>query len=373
MTDEIFKAENGDEVVWLRLNRLKSVKLCENLLRGKLEKSPMPMITDDVIKSKAIGLSSAVESAIGYWRVSPESLNAKILSRYYFLLQMTIAEQVSSIKNTDDLKTVQRHTENGHGLGTIIDPNADFPNNYFTRSGHFYSYAKTVGIDTKKFDLEKRPRNFEDIHDKSKIVNLLDLFRRIPELSSIIEEYIDLPPLCFNIGHPELNILDDLDDMKEQIRETKQLNFKPREKSSICSTYIAFYSNSKKITPEYLESLGFPMEDFALRANVDSDAKYITAKLIHPSNQRWFTCIETYRSSYSPTSIIAPLWNATNDNIVINLTLLYTLSIIVRYLPDHWYRINTGDLNHIGSLVEYYISIIDHILPLQMLPRSRKK
>lgn len=32
MRDEIFKAENVDELVWLRLNRFKSIQLCENLM-----------------------------------------------------------------------------------------------------------------------------------------------------------------------------------------------------------------------------------------------------------------------------------------------------------------------------------------------------
>ena len=146
---ETFRAENTDEIVWLRLNRLKSVKLCEKLIRKKLAKSPNPNITEDVIKAKAVGLSSAIKSAIGYWQVKPQSINAKVLSLYYFLLQMTIAEQVSSVRNTDDLKTVQKHTENGHGLGTISAEDKDFPENYFTfaiRSGHFYSYSKFLGI-----------------------------------------------------------------------------------------------------------------------------------------------------------------------------------------------------------------------------------
>jgi len=73
MKSEKFKAENSDELVWLRLNRLKSARLCENLIKDKLEKKANPRITDDIIKSKAIGLSSAIESAIGYWQAQPTS------------------------------------------------------------------------------------------------------------------------------------------------------------------------------------------------------------------------------------------------------------------------------------------------------------
>ena len=36
-------------------------------------------------------------------------------------------------------------------------------------------------------------------------------------------------------------------------------------------------------------------------------------------------------------------------------------------MPDVWYRITSGEDNHIGSLIDYYISVMDHVLPLQML------
>jgi hypothetical protein len=372
MRDETYKAENVDEIVWLRLNRLKSVKLCENLIRKKLTKSPNPLITEEIIKAKAIGLSSAIDSAIGYWEVNPRSLNAKILSRYYFLLQMTIAEQVSSVKNTDDLKEVQRHTENGHGLGTIIQPEIDFPDNYFTfavRGGHFYSYTKSLGIDTKKYDFDKRPRKFSDITDKTKIVNLVDLFRRIPELSNVIEEYTDKPPLSFHIGYSQMNNQHELDAVKAHIQKTGQFALTAPITSNEKTSYLAIYSESELVTAEYLDSLSLPMTDFKVETDSHSKERYIVGKLIHPSDKHWHQHIKTYHSSYAPSSYVVPLWGATSDNIVINFTLLYTLSIIVRYLPDLWYRINTGDLNHIGSLTEYYISIVDHVLPLEMLER----
>lgn len=372
MRHETFKAENIDEIVWLRLNRLKSARLCENLIREKLAHSPNPLITEDIIKSKAIGLSSAVDSAIGYWQVAPQSVNAKVLSRYYFLLQMTIAEQVSSVKNVDDLKTVQKHTENGHGLGTITNSEQEFPANYFTfaiRGGHFHSYAKSLGIDTKKYDLEKRPRKFSDITDNSKIVNLIDLFRRIPELSNIIEEYTDQPPLCFHVGHSDLNMRNNLDAVKEHINKTGQFVLSAPVTSTEKTTFISVYSDSDKVTPEYLASLGLPITDFKVTQGLGSNEFYITGQFVHPSDKIWHQKLKTYSSFYAPTSLIVPLWNETSDIIVINFTLLYTLSIIVRYLPDLWYRINTGDLNHIGSLTEYYVSIIDHIIPLKMLER----
>lgn len=374
MREETYKAENIDEIIWLRLNRLKSVKLCENLIRKKLSKSPNSLITEEIIKSKAVGLSSAIDSAIGYWQVNPQSINAKVLSRYYFLLQMTIAEQVCSVKNTADLKEVQKHTEYGHGLGTITQPTLEFPENYYTfaiRGGHFHSYTKSLGIDTKKYDFEKRPRVFSDIEDKdsSKIVNLIDLFRRIPELSNVIEEYTDKPPLSLHIGYSLMDNQHGFDAIKNHMDKTGKYTLSAPITSAETNSFINIYSESNKVTPEYLSTLGMPLTDFQIKTDTHSQEKYIIGKLIHPSDKQWHQYLKTYRSSYSPTTYVVPLWGETSDNIVINFTLLYTLSIIVRYLPDLWYRINTGDLDHIGSLIEYYVSTIDHILPLQMLER----
>ncbi len=53
--------------------------------------------------------------------------------------------------------------------------------------------------------------------------------------------------------------------------------------------------------------------------------------------------------------------------------ILYGFSIIVRYLPDVWYEISSGELDHIGSLIEYYLSIVDKVIPLEMLRRITER
>ena len=53
--------------------------------------------------------------------------------------------------------------------------------------------------------------------------------------------------------------------------------------------------------------------------------------------------------------------------------ILYSLSIIVRYLPDIWYEISSGERDHIGSLIEFYLSIVDKVIPLEMLKRITER
>lgn len=372
MEQESYKAEDSSELVWLRLNRLKSVKLCENLIRKKLKGNQSASLSDELINAKAIGLSSAIESAIGYWQVQPQSLNAKILSRYYFLLQMTIAEQVSNVTNTDSLKEVQKHTESGHGLATITSPENDFPNNFYVYpliGGHFYSYCKSLGIDIKNASFSSRQRDFSKITEHEKLIGISDILRRVPEIMNVVEEHLGLPPLSFHVGHSDLNMRINLDKYKAHLDLTGRppVDNKPSEPEM--TTFVEFYSKSENVTIEYLNSLKLPITDLESRMGSVSKKPLITGKVVHASDIYWWQHLPTYSSSYATNTYAIPLWSPNYDSIIVNFAALYSLSIIVRYMPDLWYRLNSGDLNHIGSLLEYYVSVIDHTVPLQMLAR----
>lgn len=111
---EWFVGTNADELIRLRFLRLKSVEISRKLIIEKCEKANVNL-NENIIHEKAKGLSSTIESALNYWNINENSLNARILSRYYALLQLTIAEEVASIKNNSNLKEAQKHTEQGHG------------------------------------------------------------------------------------------------------------------------------------------------------------------------------------------------------------------------------------------------------------------
>ncbi|MGF9741438.1 hypothetical protein ABEX38_29150 [Priestia megaterium] len=366
--------ENPQETIWLRFNRLKSVKMCELLIEGKnLNLAEEQRLGDDLISKKAIGLSSAIESALGFWNSSSDSLNAKVLSRYYALLQLTIAEQVSSVKNKDDLERIQRHTEFGHGLATIRNLDDGFPTNFFvfvTRSGHFYSFAKSLGLNTRDIDFERRPRDYDSIEDKDKLISLIDLFRCIPELQPVIHEYLNVPPLSFQVVHSSKNMQIESEKMRQHIFNlpdvtSKNEEVEPKEKT----TYISIIPTSQYVTLEYLNKLNLPIKNIKEEKSIGSEETLFGGEFIHPMEGYWYEYLDTYKSSHSGTSIIVPVLNKINDPILIHLMILYCLSIIVRYLPNVWYEITEGELDHIGSLIEYYLSIVDKVIPLKMLTR----
>lgn len=371
--NERFVSQNPEELMWLRINRLRSVKLCESLLYKKCEHKGIDIIDKNLMSKKAIGLSSAIESAIGYWNQKPENLNSRILSRYYALLQMTIAEQVSSVNNNDDLSTIQKHTEYGHGLATITDNTGEFPFNYYvllSKSGHFHAYTRFLGYDASKIEFEKRPRKFKDVIEPNKLIPLIDLFRRIPELQPVLDEYLGVNPLSFQVIYSDTNRILESKRRQEYIERTGRFVFdlpEPEDVEKI--TFVSILPASDSQTLDYFSNLPLPFFDLEEKTAIASDEKIFDGKFKHKNEGYWHQYLPLYRTSYCGTSYVVPIFNIIDDAILINLMLMYCLSIIVRYLPDLWYKIHSGELDHIGSLIEYYLSIFDHVIPLQMLER----
>lgn len=351
---ERFVADDVSEATWLRLKRLSSSQLCKRVI----EKNS-PELTPDILEKKSLGMSSAVRSAFGYWDTKEGGLNSRILSRYYALLQITIAEQISSSDPKADLASVQKHTEYGHGLYTQRTEDGLFPNNMMVgclKSGHFYSYVKSLGFNIKEHADDKRPRSADELEGKTAI-SLSDLLRRVPELQGVLKEYLGKDPLSFQFGHAQKNMMD----RSEKIDPEKG-NF----------TYAAIYPHGANVTPEQISEYGFEIEqiEWETPRNVE-DEPYLVGKVFHAKNDLWWNSVESCKSGYCGTSIVVPYWGM-KDQFVLHLAILYTFSIVVRYLPEVWYEIEHGELDYIRAMLEHYLVIVDKVLPKAAVERLTK-
>jgi hypothetical protein len=356
-------AENLGEAIWLRLRRLTSPTLCARIISAR-----SAGLNPDIVAQKGQEVASSVRSALGYWQSQPASLNAKVLTRYYALLQISIAEQVASPASTADLREIQSHTEGGHGLWTIANPNQDFPANYMVacrNRGHFYEYCRFKGIDVTSFASKARPDLWGDLSEdaKSRLASLTDLFRRIPELQLLIEETFGTQPLSFRVAHAHQNMFEQVERQRKHMMTTGQMAFDPPVTGPDVVTYVGIYPHGQKLTPEYLNSFGLPIKN--IRPANDSTSKwpYFIGDLKHPKEKYWYQCLDTYKSGYCGTSIIVPLWGTITDAFLIHFMTLYALSIVVRYLPQLWHEIEDGNLDHIRALIEHYLVIVDNVLP----------
>lgn len=362
-------ADDVAEAMWLRLRRLTSGQLCKKII-----KRYSASLSQDILDKKADGMAWAIRSALGYWSVRDGELNARILSRYYALLQVSIAELISSNDPRDDLSTIQRHTEYGHGLFQLSKEEGEFPHNYYIgclNSGHFPMYCKKVGFDMQAYAHNKRPRDFFSV-DQSKIYSLSDLLRRIPEFQRVIHEFIGSDPLSFHIGYATKNFrlkaqgISQIGTQRCENKDAKLLN------SEV--TYIDIFTTGPTITADVLNRYNLPIENIILEPSDSSKGESnFVGELVHPKVGHWWQHLDTYKSGYSGTSIILPFWG-TADPFILHLSILFAFSIVVRYLPKTWHEIEYGCLDNMRALLEHYLSVIDNVLPkiaIERLTRTR--
>lgn len=370
-----------DELYLLRLGRFKSFELSKRLLKEKEEKKGLAL-ENELLNRKAQGLSSAIDSALNYFSVKSNSLNTKILMRYYSLLQFTIAEEVASLNNDSDLNKIQNNTSYGHGLAVYQSEGID--DNFFNKfncyilsNGHFSKYLKHLNYtNISNISINKRVSSEKEaINEASKLISISRLFRTIPELHNMVEEIIDEPPLSLNIIYDSIPNYEIEEERREEYsKEIGTFAFKaPPLTSEEKISFLKILPNSRKLNIEFLNSLNLPFTNYKLRYDSYSGEEYISCQIEHSTKSHWWSDLNLYKSNYCASSIIPPIIGEIADPILINFMLLYSLSIIVRYLPALWYKITLGDLNHIGGLIEYYISVLDHVLPPLILKRITER
>lgn len=281
-------AENVHQATWHRLKRLTSANICERILQDR-----WPSLSQESIVIKAVGLSSSIQSAVGYWEAESSALNVRILSRYYSLLQISIAEQVASANISDDLLHIQKHTEQGHGLSTIQLPSGQFPGNYMVAclsTGHFPAYCAHRGVDLNGIALVKRPRDPESLDGPAieKMVSLADLLRRIPELHPMIEECLNTFSLCFHIGHANINSEIQMQKLEEHTAKTGQFAFSLPKTGLDQLTFVDIIPQGEWLTAELLNSLNLPIKNIKESFDDTSKSKVFVGEFVHPEDGVWW-------------------------------------------------------------------------------------
>ena len=365
-------ANNPSELVWLHIKQLASEQVCLTLIKEKYVTARQEE-NDTIINKKSIGLSSAIKSALGYWNEKPTSLNSWILSRYYALLQLTIAEQVSNPLNTNDLSSVQKHTEQGHGLAMW---HKDIPNPldfliYPLINGHFYSYAKFLGLNPKNWSMDKKAKEYSSI-TLNNAITIGELFEHIAELQPILHSFIQKPSKCLHIGYSQKNYAVN-QQSGNAIQNTNELTLASNEVEPYF-TLIDIFSNAiNPINMEIVTQSKIPLKEISISEHEPSASTIYTGKFYHDQQKKWHEEIQHYKSEYTGTMYIKPLFENLSDPIIRHFFLLYGLSIIVRYMPDVWHEISIEKYNNIGALIEYYLTTFDNVTPILMLERITDK
>lgn len=94
--------------------------------------------------------------------------------------------------------------------------------------------------------------------------------------------------------------------------------------------------------------------------------RHFRARVDHPGCALWHQALPLHETPFTPNvagTLIEPLFGSVTEFRSVALALLYGLSIVVRYRPSIWRRVQEGDLDHFRALIESFLSVVERVLP----------
>jgi hypothetical protein len=352
--------ENPLAGIWSRLDQFTSVTLAEKLItRRVLEESFT--LTPDTIKQKAEGAAFALRNASDYFRGVPfESLNKRILSLYYGVLALASAEMLASPQGPADLNEVEGFTKQGHGLYTVQSATGDFGGfsvglkgigffpHWLSFLGHDISHLPKSNskTPTTQSDLEKQPAGT--------VTTMCELLSAVPELGDLFLDVFQTAPSWIV---PVFNL-----------EENTAVGSGFRHIGKTESTYIHLVDASGRISEAKILAAGWPMAEIASAAASTEGSREYRARVDHAGRKFWYEVLPMHHSPFRQSpALILPIIGGVSEFRTIAIVALYALSILVRYMPSVWRRVEGGDWDEHLSLVKSALGVFERTLPEQFL------
>ena len=350
-------AENPLVAVITRLQQFTSVNLAAKLVerRAATEDISIPSAT---IERKATGIAYSMRNALDYVvPTSSDKLNRRVLSLYYGTIAFAQAEMLASPSGPIDLDEVEAMTKNGHGLYTMAVPNGGFSELHVgvLASGFLAEWMKFLGHNTSDYP-RKKPRSPRDLDKISNdmVCTLRDLFGSMPEIEDLFAEVFGGPYRWLSVVY----------DQKSNLR-TPALNATAKKTGS---TYGLFVDRSGQIPVKSLMSAGWPLAEVRPAHDYKGTGIAFRARVDHVGFDIWWKVLPTHSSPFGkgPT-ILMPTVGDLRDYRAIAAVTLYALSIMVRYMPSVWRRIEGGDEDQYLALVTAALGIWERLIPQEFL------
>lgn len=353
--------ENPSEAIRIRLRQLTSETLARKLILKRASAERIEL-TNTEIQKKAEGVAFAMRSALDYFTgATGDRLNRRILSLYYGTLAFAFAEMLAAPYGAADLDEVEGMTKQGHGLYTLAGENRGFSDLRVgvLATGFLPRWVSSLGYDTGDFPRQK-PKSLGDLENipEQMQCQLSQLFASMPEIHDLYEEVFDGEPRWLIPAY-------DLFDNRQPV-----LN---KTKDPSGSTYVRLIDYSGRITQEKIEIAGWPIAEIQPllekeREVDDSRGQLFRVRVDHEGLEYWWEALPTHSSPYNHrTTLLLPTMGRMQDYRVISVVTLYALSIIVRYMPSIWRRIEGGEDDQFLALVSAALSVWERILPEQFL------
>ncbi|MFA7340984.1 MAG: hypothetical protein WC028_29640 [Candidatus Obscuribacterales bacterium] len=344
------KAENPLMGVWARLDQLSSTQLAEKLIKRRALEQEVELPVE-VVKTKGEGLAFAMRSASDYFRSAQyESLNRKIISLYYGALALASAEILVSPNGPTDLDEIERYTTKGHGLYTWSSSDSGFADMLVgvLATGFLPKWTTFLGYDITGYpkskpkveqDLAKIPAGF--------FCTNRALFSMLPEIADLFAEAFGSEPSWINPVH---------DSASNMVFGLK------KQEPSDCS-YIKLFDESGQITLERIKAAKWPLAEISQLPD-PSEGRAFRARVDHPGMRFWHEALPLHHSTFENSgALIFPVLANIAEYRVNAFCILYTLSIMVRYMPSTWRKVEDGDLDQYLTLVKTTLAVFERTLP----------
>ncbi|MCA1868600.1 hypothetical protein HW571_23405 [Agrobacterium genomosp. 3] len=347
-------SENPLESVTARLRQFTSVRLARKLVerRAAVHGVPLPA---DIAQTKGTGVAYSMRSALEYLSGDRGGrLNKRILGLYYGVMAFAQAEMLAAPNGPRDLDEVEGMTKQGHGLFTLPGQLGGFADLHVgvLATGFLPQWLSFLSYDTSGFPTRK-PKAAADLETfpASMVCTLRDLFASMPEIDDLFAEVFGGPHRWIEVAFDS------------------STNFGSRGPDAKAgSTYGLFIDQSGEIPLAEIANAGWPVTELQLITDVEDGHTVYRGRVDHNGHEVWWNVLPTHSSPFgNQPAMLLPTLGGMQHYRTIAAATLYALSIMVRYMPSAWRRIEGGDEDHYLALVTEALSVWERVLPEQFL------
>ena len=325
-------AENPLESVIARLQQFTSVKLASKLVERRAATEGRLMPSQEA-RNKAPGVAYSMRSALEYFAsTSNDQLNRRVIALYYGTMAFAQAEMLASPSGPADLDEVEEMTKQGHGLYTLAAPSDGFSGLRVgvLATGFMREWMKFLGYAVSDYP-KKRPRSLKTLRaiPDNMVCSLQDLFASMPEIDDLFAEVFEGPPKWISVSYDS--------------RSHRSIYTPSDGTKKTNSTYALFVDRSGKVSTDSLRDAGWPLAEIRETSDHEGEGRTLRARVDHRGHEIWWSALPIYSSPFGKhATVLLPTVGGHREYRTIAAVTLYALSIMARYMPSAWRRIEGG-------------------------------
>jgi hypothetical protein len=309
----------------------------------------------DSLQSKAQGVAYALRNASDYFQAKDgQPFSQQVLNLYYGSLSFAFAEMLAAPSGAKALSDIEDSTKAGHGLYTL-DGLSDGLEQIVVGvlpSGFFPAWVKSIGTPITQFP-ESKPKRYSQLASapENSWLTVEALFASIPELSDLFSNiFLAKPRWVMPVN--------------DQMANHNMPMF--GKAKPVTRSYVLLVDETARMTKEDIASLPGPISEIG-DAPSEGPGRHFRGAVDHPPGKLWWDSLPIHHSPFQNNSLIIPIFGVVGEYRAISVVLLYALSIIVRYRPSIWRRVQEGDLDHMRVIIEAFLAVVERVLPEQFL------